>query len=818
MDTFWDEFESYIHSYLPQWQYSKNSGEPEAAVLYAMAELALDSRDRLHRLPQKHEIEFLNGFPSDPQGPSPRYAYAALTSAQGMPVPSGSEFYLSGNGERVWRTVEDAQAESARLMAQALSSGSRGKLIPLPLPTPEEPVPLFDFRADGAQRQAVRFEHPDAFASHNGCRASLILSGAGPELTAFLCSGRKTAWSLVSRTGEAISVDPPKLSGQTLSFELPAMPEAETLLVQARPGTVPPRGGIGQALAATQRPDLSCAAAVADAGALAGDVWLPFGTTPEVWRTCCLSCPDALSLRGAWITVRFTCSIQVFEELLPGMERETEYKPIMRRLPPPPPAIQDVCAEAVSWEYWNGSGWLPIPGAQAYHGSFLPEEGRTVRIEARFRWPEDAAPCQVQGQNGCWLRWRIQAVRGSAWLPRRCHTPEIAGLRFSARLDPSPVRVEYCSGLEDAFLPLTDRRGDVFPPLGPEQDCWWLGFDRPPAGDVLRLYLALRERTTGGALAAWESTGPDALHGLVLRDGTEGLAHSGMLTLSGFRGLMSRRFGRLCWWLCLEDKSGRLSTGRRFPRLEGLNCGAVCMRSVDADSCAAGESMSPLRGGALRGTVLTDAFGGSAAETDGELLDRARNTRHHLDRAVSGQDVEELVCGRLRDVVRTRCVLSEGVVTVGVLLRDTAHHAESFALRRSDILRLLKETGALPALGLRLQVREPAFYPVNVTAWIRPEPGVPFEDLRRTARDALERFLHPVTGQIHKEGWRLGNLPSEQEVHSLLQAVLPGGAVMKLLLTTTTSGGRELDCAQVRDPFALPLSGTHSIRNIQGRD
>lgn len=79
-------------------------------------------------------------------------------------------------------------------------------------------------------------------------------------------------------------------------------------------------------------------------------------------------------IAGARLTISFALTIKERVDLLPGMEQEQEYRPVMRRLPTPPPPIRDVWANQVLWEYWNGRVWVPIPGTEAYTGSFAPRK------------------------------------------------------------------------------------------------------------------------------------------------------------------------------------------------------------------------------------------------------------------------------------------------------------------------------------------------------------------------------------------------------------------------------------------------------------
>ena len=810
-DSLWTAYQEYIRSYLPQWRYDPESGEIESAVLRTAAEMIEDSRTRLARLPQKHELAFLRGWELAPLDADPMCVYASLTAPEGGFVGAGTELYMSSDGAKLWRTAEDTQAEPSRLTDQFLTGG--GKVIPLRAPTPEQPSRLFDLQPEGLPGPEARFSHPDTLSSRHGCQVELAIPQAPPRLLALLC-GDSVRWRLESSSGDAVPLDSPERTEKGLCFSLPAMPDAQALYVRL-PAAGLPADPIGPVSVRTERRELPLDLAWDGDGPCTGTSWLPFGEIPDIWRTCCLFCPDALTLRGARLTVRFTLSMRKREDTLPGMEQAPEYRPIMRRLPPPPPPVREVRADQVLWEYWNGRVWTLIPGTEAYTGSFSNQENAPALLEVRFRWPEDAAPCEEGGQTGLWLRWRVGRVENSGWLPRRCYAPEITDLRFSAVLEAAPVAVSVRDRTEELFHPLDDPRLPLFQPIAADKSCWWLGFDRPPSGPLMRLYLSLLYRVPGGQLSAWEIAEDGRERPLTLEDGTGGLSHSGVITLNDIQGRWSVRFGLRRWWLCLRDDSARLSAGRRFPRLAALDCGAVRLQSDGEAPCRKGEPLSPLRGGTLRAVTLTEGFGGTAEEQQVDLLRRARALRHHWGRCVSAGDAEELICTRLRDVLRIRCVREGDTLSVAALMRDVSCHAAAFALRKDEIRRLLERESALPGLGLRIAVREPVFYPVNAMVWLRPAEELPVETVRRRVCEALDRFFHPAAGHFQGQGWRIGSLPNEMEARNYLQACLPDLSIVKLLLTAAAPDGRELDCAQVENPYALPLPGVHTVHLTQ---
>lgn len=809
-------FRARIGSYLPGWQYEKE-GQPEAALLYAAGRLLEDTRSRLDRLPEKHEIEFLRAWGLEPVSAEPMSVYAAFSAPEGAQVPAGSEWYLSGDGARLWRNTNAAQAESLSLAGQVLESEREGTLIVLPPPTVEAPARLFDFSGPGQQRQAVRFAHRDAFRSQNGCEVRLEFPDADPALLPLLADAASVRWTLEGRkppTGQPLAM--PQQDGGTLVFSLPSAPSAHVLVAEILPGVPAPKASCGAVLVSVQREAPAGLRVVNGAVAAEGD-FFPFGLEPDTWCTCCLSCPDVLSLRGGRVTLTCTLSYVTCEELLPGTEQPPEYRPIMRRLPTPPPEPRDVFVQSVSWEYWNGSAWRPIPDTQGWAAAF-DGGGESGAVRAEFCWPADARPCEIQGQAEYWLRWRVSRADGAGYLPRRLHVPQVRDLRMKAELRGQTVELAVCSGLEDRFCPRErGERGRLFPALGTGEDGWWLRFDHPPHGDTLTLFAALDSRVPGGALTVWEST-PDGQRRLGLEDDTDGLCHSGPMHITGIRGVETERFGQRGWWLCFRDSSGGLSAGRRHPKLAGLIPGAVCLQAEGEDTCQAGETVLPLRGGVVSGKTLTDSFGGRPPERKGEALARARLYRHHLGRGVSPLDVEQLLRAQVRDVVRTRCRREDGRVLVAVLLEDVHQHSLAFARQRKRIVRLLTEETALPTLGLSVEVREPSFYLVQAALWICPAPNHDPQVEAEAVRLALTQFLHPVTGRFRGDGWRIGELPEEQEVRNYLREQLPQVELVKILLTAVTPQGWEVRCAEVEDPFALPVPGGCSVYIVERRE
>lgn len=800
MKDLWERLEEYARAYLPWWQYRREGEEPEMALLTALGALLEGTAEELERLPEKHRREFLRPFAPDPPLVRPPLAWAALSAPRRERVPAGTEFYLVGDASRAWRTVEPTWAEDLRLVWQMFVAGKSGKLAAAPPPKPGAPTRLFDFRGPGVGRREIRFSHPCAFASHRGCKAALTLS-AGDSKWPELLSG--SAWFLEDGA-ERHPLAPPRRAGDRLVFSLPPAPEGQALLAQMAEEAPWVSESLGEVRVETCREGLPPDGVLTGDGFQEPGAFRPFGEEPEPWRTCCLNCADALGLNGGEVTLSWTAGLGSRERSLPAQEAPP-LRAVMRRLPPPPPEAAEVYADAVAWEYWDGGGWKPIPGTGDLTGLFGALEQGHVRRQVTLLWPEDAQPCALQGQAGRWLRWRVGRAEGSERFPRRSHFPEVTGLTLSAAIRNAPVQVARRWGVEEDFSPVAGVQA-LFPALERPGNSWWLGFDPPPEGRLC-LWLELDARRAGGELSAWEALPGGGSRPLKLRDDTRGLAHSGAVALEGIRGERTARFGRELWWLCLQDEAGTPAPAT----LTALACGATLLRGAGEDVCVPGESLRPLRGGAVFGATLSGAVGGSRRESDRRALERAERLRLHLGRGMSAGDVERLLQDRLDDVARARCVPGKQATEVGVLLREGPECPAAFALRQREIMDILERETLLPALGLPIRVREPRFYAVHLSAWLTPPEGMSPQEARRIVLETLETFLHPVTGGAEGRGWPLGALPGAEALGARLRSALPGVGLTGLLAVATGPDGTERETERIRDPFALPSSGVHTL-------
>ena len=812
-----EKYRKLIESYLPGWQYDPDSGQPEAALLYAAWHLLEDTRHRMDCLPQKHKREFLNAWELTPQASQPMQTIAVLHAPEGERIRAGSELYLSGNGTRLWKTLGSTSAESMTLIKQVLESTELGKLKEISLPTKEIPSRLFDYRSPGDQHNRARFAHPDAFRTEDGERADLVFPECEGALLELLADRNRVHWFLERKDGTEAPLQQPELSGRKLIFTIPGEKNASALTAAFEPGSPVPTGTVGSVSVEVMRPMQACTEVLTDEEIVQSAAFEPFGPSPDLWRCGYLTAAVVLSLRGAEVQVDFLLSLDRREEKLPVPEQKPKYHAIMFHMPPPPPPAREVRADHVVWEYWNGTTWTPIPGTAGQSGLFAAGE-ELHRVSVRFQWPKDAAPCEVQGMNKLWIRWRITRGEGMGYLPRTVYVPRVHGVQMQSILNTEPVELAVKSGLNPNYVSLEQgRAARLFPYPVSTEDGWWLCFDRAPQAQDLNLYLEFAVRSIESEFSVWESTA-SGLKQCTVTDKTGGLSHSGMVSLEFLQGQLTEHFGCRGWWICVRNRENHLRRSGTYSRLTGLFCGSAMLEAEQEDICEVGETVKPLRGGAVSGKTLTQSFGGVSEETDSELLLRAERARHHLGRGVSALDVQQILQSEFRDVIRTRCRQNGTKMEIAVLMRDVHQHSAAFAQRQEQIHKLLEQKSVLPTTGLKICIREPNFYPVQASVWLQARPDSDIQTERELVEQALEHFLDPVTGKFRGDGWQIGDLPTEQELSNDLMMQLPQIHVLKVLLSVITPDGQEAECGQIRDPFALPVAGKTIVREVEGEE
>ena len=181
-------------------------------------------------------------------------------------------------------------------------------------------------------------------------------------------------------------------------------------------------------------------------------------------------------------------------------------------------------------------------------------------------------------------------------------------------------------------------------------------------------------------------------------------------------------------------------------------------------------------------TNTEPAGAGADAEEDDALLVRVPRRLRHGDRAVTAEDYEDLAVAASTEIARARCVplrnLSNpdqpfpdpqlGQVSVIIVPRTTEPRPMPSRQLLDRVKGRLIERGIATA---QLSVVGPVYLRVSVVAWVVPcsarEAGI----VERGVCDALDRFLHPLTGGADYSGWAFGREPQMSDLYACIESV-----------------------------------------------
>jgi len=240
----------------------------------------------------------------------------------------------------------------------------------------------------------------------------------------------------------------------------------------------------------------------------------------------------------------------------------------------------------LSWEYWNGKGWLGIDNAVDTTNAL------TAAGVVTFFCPKDIAATKVLGQENFWIRARIafgdygqeKVTIDSSQNPpvvqivsSGIRPPEIVSLKLD--YDLQGQRPQQCLTFnsltyESRSLPSTAFR--PFVPLDDAFDSLYLGFDRAPLKGPISIFFSLQEQEyaeTGRPRVEWEYLRSSKTNAagewarLTIEDDTRNLTQSGTVAFIGPADLFPAvHFGRSLFWIRAIDEDNRfVAKGTTLP-------------------------------------------------------------------------------------------------------------------------------------------------------------------------------------------------------------------------------------------------------------
>lgn len=245
-------------------------------------------------------------------------------------------------------------------------------------------------------------------------------------------------------------------------------------------------------------------------------------------------------------------------------------------------SVEDTSAvPELSWEYWNGRGWLSLTVADGTRN--LLNNGQVV-----FTVPESIKPTEVAGQENFWIRARLvggdygretfKIVNNTVVSEKSSlRPPKISTLRILYEAPPVPPGVCLAFNNLD-YLDQTAAcqiGGAHFRPFerlekfDKRSVILFLGFDKPFKTGPVRLLIDAAEREFDESRPPeldWRFRKDRLWKELDAEDGSVALTRHGILTLSASEELTREtRFGKSLFWIAGSLRTDRGVSGADYP-------------------------------------------------------------------------------------------------------------------------------------------------------------------------------------------------------------------------------------------------------------
>jgi hypothetical protein len=462
---------------------------------------------------------------------------------------------------------------------------------------------------------------------------------------------------------------------------------------------------------------------------------------------------------------------------------------------------------ALMWEYRNGSAWREL--AVKDESNDLAQPGILSFIAA-----DDSAAFRRFDQERYWIRARLKEDGPPA-------EPELTGIYLNAvwasqRRTLTDVPVGRSVGLPNAafvipHIPVLDgERVEVCELWGRRADVEWRILALEMADGDMKVVRDLERKLSG------EGTETDVIHKdmRLRRDRNKRVIEVWIRWRAQDHFYFSQPEDR---HYVLQRATGRLffgdGTNGRIPPPGAAILARQLTTGGGRRGNAAVDTITQLLGPASGVSGVTNpraAEGGSDGEPLTAFIHRGPQTVRHRGRATLPSDYETMAREASSAVAVARCLPAvnpagrtmPGWVTVQIIPHSADRRPWPSAELRLQVRRYIEDRApAVLKQAGRVHVTGPQYRAVDVAATIAPVESDQAETVENRAREALERFLHPLLGGQDGTGWGMGRDVFISDVAAMLERVEGLNYVSRLeLLDNGVPQGERL---VIRDAFTV---------------
>jgi Baseplate J-like protein len=555
----------------------------------------------------------------------------------------------------------------------------------------------------------------------------------------------------------------------------------------------------------------------------------PFGTRPRTLDTFYIGSSEVFSLKGETITIIFTYGVQKTMTPKTGLQ--------------------------LSWQYWNGDGWVAIKNLDDQTKMFFMVSPQSVT----FSCPMDIAKTSVNGQENLWIRVKIATGDYGKEIykkkgtepnityeedPSKIYAPKISFMTLSCTSKLSYpnycVTFNHLDYIErSSQLHETGKGFFPFEAFTDSANSLYLAFDQQVKKGPVSLFFAILEQLDSASMmphVQWQYYNRDkGWLKLEALDRTRGLTRTGAVEFAFPRDFHEKQFfGKNRWWIRAVVKQ----TGAAPIIIEGIYLNTTWVEetvggesgNVDEGEIKDLKSSIPFMDKASNPMA---ASGGANQEAVADTLIRGPLTLRHRNRAVTAEDYEDIAKEASRSVAKVTCLpntdmgsgtgtYKPGWITVVIVpLSTDAKPQLTLQLKERVETGLKSHAPFMLVESNAIQVIAPSYMEVSITATLAVTAMEKIMPVENQSVRQLDDFLHPLTGAEDGCGWGLGLMPCFSDFYRLLEQLEGVDHVVSLALEVSLpqqmgAGKKYTVLPDVTPEFtispnALVCTGTHKI-------
>ncbi len=588
LDDFYEEDRRRALQYVPEWR-PADKGDFGLALLRIFSHMREEIASRLNRVPEKNFAAFLSmiGTGLSLAGPSkvPVTFHPAKGFSQSIFIGAGTQVTTPENerhGILVFEVLRGISLTKAPL-SQIFSVDPASDAVYSHTKDHLEERAFSIFQGESLQEHVLFLGEKRLFHLAEGGDITLEFTSASENQVPDLS---RLSWSCTTENGiDEIEASPPIIQGKKVSITLKVpkgeMKEEEisgrsSIWISCRPESISQSEKISlsrirvSAVSGGALPDMGFYN-FSPIDLRAGKSFRPFGSQPREADAFYVASKEVFSKKGSNITVQFERKeSEDKEKVTPGEKLE------------------------LSFEYWNGHLWKPIPNCSEFPKKFEVDAKSKYKEKIEFLCPEDIEETDVGGESSYWIRIvlaggdfgreELKEIPSSdsgdktsnatdsgdktpktTWIIdySKIHPP-VLDLIYLEHTTPSALDLDGCIAKNNLeYMDWTSecnsgKKEDIFRPfvlMEDEKPAIYLGFDEKLGRGNLSIFFSIdKERREAGLMIRWYYWGSDdrgsGWRGLDASDNTDHLKRSDTIEFLGPAEQRRRSlFGLDIYWL-----------------------------------------------------------------------------------------------------------------------------------------------------------------------------------------------------------------------------------------------------------------------------